>query len=234
MKPKVFAMSAQNGEAEILCYDEIGFNLWTGEGIASKQFAQDLKSLGDIHTINLLMNSPGGDVFEGLAIYNTLMNSKAQVNVRIDGLAASIASVIAMAGDKITIAENGSMMIHAAWTLAIGNAADLRKTADTLDTITQGIVASYAKRTGMDAKKITTMMDAETWMTGQECVDQGFADAVMPCKQGVSAKFAMNAKYRNAPKELLASKEDPAADLLASYPEVEHMRLRLDLMEHAF
>lgn len=179
--PRDFSMKADAGTAEILVYEEIGEG-WFG-GLGAKAFAEELTALGPLSTINLRINSPGGDVFEGVAIYNTLANHPAKVNVFIDGLAASIASVVAMAGDTIAIAENAMMMIHNPWALAMGESKDMVKMAELLDKIKETMVGTYAQRTGQDAKAVSDIMDAETWLTGQEAVDQGFADSVIPVKQ---------------------------------------------------
>lgn len=225
---RAFGMSQQNGEAEILIFEEIGASWWGG-GITAKGFADELKALGDLHTINVRINSPGGDVFDGIAIYNTLTTHKAKVNTFIDGLAASIASIIALAGDKVTIAENGLMMLHQPWTVAIGDAREMNKTADTLDKISEALVVTYAKRSGKDSKAIVKMMDAETWLTGQEAVDQGFADVVTPMK-AVDASFKMCAKYKHAPAALLQSE----SEIPAAFDDVATMRLRLDLLQKTF
>jgi ATP-dependent Clp protease protease subunit len=168
-------LQASAASAEIFLYDVIGSG-WMG-GISAEQFAQDLRALGSVRTIDLRINSDGGDVFEGRTIYTLLNEHPANIVVHVDGLAASIASLIAMAGDSIVVAEGAMMMVHNAWGLSIGNAADMRRQADLLDTVDQGLVKTYCARTGMDAKKCAGLLAAETWMTSQECVDFGFADS---------------------------------------------------------
>lgn len=155
---------------EIYVYDEIGF--W---GITAKEFARDLKELDPKDGIDLRINSPGGSVTDGIAIYNLLKRHKATVNVFVDGVAASMASVIAMAGDTITIPENALMMIHNPWGGAMGDADEMRKTADLLDKMKKALLSAYADKTGLDDDEISSMMDAETWMTGAEAVEKGFA-----------------------------------------------------------
>lgn len=157
--------------AEIVIYEEIG-----GWGVSAKQFIEDLKAAGDLADIVLRLNSPGGSVFDGMAIYNQLKAHPAQVTVHIDGLAASMASVIAMAGDLIVMPDNAMMMIHNPWTVAIGDAEDLRKNADMLDKVKKAIQSAYMTRTGKSEQDISDMMDAETWLTGSEAVAMGFAD----------------------------------------------------------
>jgi ATP-dependent Clp endopeptidase proteolytic subunit ClpP len=157
--------------------DDIG-----GFGVSAKSFLNDMRAVkGD--TINLSINSPGGDVFAGVAIYNALRSSGKKVNVKVLGLAASAASLIAMAGDEIEMPENAMMMIHNPWSFAMGDADELRATADVLDKIGGSLVGTYAARTGKDEDEIKALLDAETWMTAQEAVDMGFATKVTPALQ---------------------------------------------------
>lgn len=198
-----------NKEAEIWLYEEIGG--WVG--VSAKKFADDLKALGDLTKITLRINSPGGDVFDGNAIYNILKQHKARVEVFVDGLAASIASIVAMAGDEITIAENAMMMVHAPWTFAMGNADDLRKTIDMLDKVAETIVVTYARRTKKDEQAIKDLMAAETWMTADEAIANGFADKTAEANQ-IAAHFDLSKfKYRNSPtaKASAALGKRPAA-----------------------
>lgn len=162
-----------NGAAEIFVFDEIGY--W---GVTAKEFARDLKEVNPNDSIELHINSPGGSVTDGIAIFNLLKNHKSKVNVHIDGLAASMASVIAMAGDTITMPENALMMIHNPWGGAMGDADELRKTADVLDKMKQALISAYVNKTGKDTEEISQLMDAETWMTGSEAVEMGFASQV--------------------------------------------------------
>ncbi|WP_417715387.1 ClpP-like prohead protease/major capsid protein fusion protein [Escherichia coli] len=163
------------GAAEISIYEEIG-----GFGITAKQFAEDLKALGDVSHINLRIHSPGGDVFEGIAIYNLLRNHPAEITVYIDGVAASMASVVAMAGDRVVMPENAMMMIHKPWGISGGNAGDMRDYADLLDKVETVLVPAYARKTGKSAQEITAMLEDETWMDGKECLKHGFADELLP------------------------------------------------------
>lgn len=165
--------AAANDSLDIAIYDEIGF--W---GIYAVDFKNLLDSYRDVKTINLSIHSPGGSVFEGLAIYNMLRNHPATVNVHIDGLAASIASVIAMAGDSITIPENAFLMIHKPWNVSAGDAEKLRDDADLLDKVETSLLAAYRNKTGLPDDEITAMIAAETWMNGVEAVEKGFADSL--------------------------------------------------------
>ncbi len=163
--------AAGSGTAEVFIYDEIGY--W---GITASDFARDLKALGDVSQINLHINSPGGNVFDGVAIYNLLKHHKASVTTHVDGLAASMASVIAMAGDRIVMPDNALMMIHNPWGGAVGDAAEMRKMADVLDKIKASLMTVYIARTGLSEADVTAIMDVETWYTGSEAVAAGFAD----------------------------------------------------------
>jgi ATP-dependent Clp protease protease subunit len=179
--------------AEILIYDEIGTF-----GISAKNFIDELQALGDVKSLTLRINSPGGDVFDGLAIYNVLERHPAEINVTIDGVAASIASVIAMCGDKITMPDNAFMMIHEPWGVVLGTATDMRKLADELDMIKNSIVSAYRKKSGLSDEKIVEMMAAETWMTAQEAVDLRFADEVLEPAQ-IAARFDLT-KFKHPPQ----------------------------------
>jgi ATP-dependent Clp protease protease subunit len=163
--------------AEIYIYEEVGQS-WDG-GVTAKQVADDLKAIGRVSRIDLRINSLGGDVSEGLAIYRLLVENGARIVAHVDGWAASIASVIAMAGAEINIAESGAMMIHDAWGIAVGNAADFRRRADLLDQMSEAIADVYVARTGHSASDVRAWMRAETWFRGQEAVDRRFADTVM-------------------------------------------------------
>lgn len=189
-----YSMKAAEKTGEIYVYDEIGSGFFGG--VSAKQFVDDLNALGKLDTINLYINSPGGDVFDGVTIYNALKRNQADIAVHIDGLAASIASIIAMAGDSITIAENGMMMIHDPWTFALGNAAEMRKQADVLDQVAGTLVNTYTGRTGLDAEEVKALMGAETWFDSAQAVEKGFADKTSePVK--LAAHFDLS-RYRNA------------------------------------
>jgi ATP-dependent Clp endopeptidase proteolytic subunit ClpP len=189
--------------ADISIYDEIG--MW---GVSASAFMRDLKSLGELDEINLSIHSPGGDVLDGWAIYNALKNNKAKVTARVEGLAASMASVILMAADEIEIPENAYVMIHNPWGVAIGDAEELRDTAELLDKLGNGLVKAYTERTGNDEDEIREMMSAETWMDGKEAVERGFADTLL---NGValSARAFDTRKFRMTPNAIQANSESP-------------------------
>lgn len=164
-------------DADLYLYEDIGAGFFGG--VTAKDVADDLKAIGAVQTINVRINSGGGDVFDGIAIYNQLKANAAKIMVYVDGLAASIASVIAMAGDTITISESGFIMIHNASGVVIGEAKDMRQMADTLEKVQDSIVGVYAERTGQDPVALQAMMDAETWFSGDEAVKAGFADEMV-------------------------------------------------------
>jgi ATP-dependent protease ClpP protease subunit len=164
-----------DASAEILIYEPIGADFF-GSGLTARRFIADLERLGDVKDILVRINSPGGEVFDGFAIYNALKNHPAQVHVQIDGLAASIASIIAMSGDLITMGDGAMMMIHNPWTIAIGDSEDMRKTADMLDKVSEGLLDAYESRTGVDRDELKEMLAAETWFTAAEAIEKGFAD----------------------------------------------------------
>lgn len=169
---------AEADVGELLIYGPISEYSWWGDEVTPKAFHDDLKALGDISTLNVYINSPGGDVFAGQTIYSMLKRHSATVNVYVDGLAASAASVIAMAGDTVTIPRNAMLMVHNPWTIALGEARDFRKLADDLDKVGETLVAVYQDKTGLEADEIRSLMDAETWLTADEAVEKGFADKV--------------------------------------------------------
>lgn len=174
----------------------------TGSG----QIVEALAAVPDATTINVYINSPGGDVFEATAIYNTLKQHPAPVNVYIQGLAASAASYIAMAGDNITMGEGTFMMIHNAWTVAAGNAQDMRNQALFLDKIDGEIAGIYARRTGMEMKQVQKLMRDETWMTAEEAVNLRFADKASSVVESAlteaDGQRCRDLGYRNIPKTL--------------------------------
>lgn len=177
--------AAQDNSAEVFIYEDVGAG-WFG-GVTAKDFANDLRSAGKVKTIDVRIASYGGDVIEGLAMYRLLAEHDARVVVHVDSTAASIASVIAMAGEEIIIAEAGSIMIHNAWTIAAGNEDELRAQADQLGATSQQLAEIYAARTKNGLPKIKDWMRAETWFRGKEAVEAGFADSVAANVQAAHA-----------------------------------------------
>jgi ATP-dependent Clp protease, protease subunit len=161
-------------DATITILDQIGEDYY-GEGVSSKRIAAALRAIGD-RDVTVVINSPGGNYFEGLSIYNLLREHKGSVTVKIVGIAASAASVIAMAGDTIKIARAGFLMIHNAWVIASGNRYSLRDVADWLEPFDATAVDIYHARTGIDGTTLAAMLDREAWIGGKDAIDQGFAD----------------------------------------------------------
>jgi ATP-dependent Clp endopeptidase proteolytic subunit ClpP len=204
---------AKGKEADVYLFDEIGDG-WVG-GVSAKKFADDLKALGRLERINLHINSPGGSVFEAVAIFNTLRKNGARVVVSIDGIAASSASVVAMSGDEIKMAANAMMMIHSPWVQTAGDAAELRQTAALLDKVAGTLVGTYARRTGKPEEEIAALMAAETWMNAEEAVALGFADSIgQEMKIAASVRGDVLSRFRNVPESLKArlTQQQPPAD----------------------
>lgn len=170
--------AAQTPENTISILDVIGEDFWTGGGVTSKRVAAALRAIGD-QEVFVDVNSPGGDFFEGVTIYNMLRSHKAKVTVRILGLAASAASVISMAGDDIQIGKAGFMMIHNAWVIALGNRHDMRAAADTLEPFDDAMATVYAERSDTEKKIVANWMDDETWFNGERAVAEGLADGYL-------------------------------------------------------
>ncbi len=194
----MFARGSDRGE--IYLYGAIGSD-WMGEGVTAKQFAADLKALGPVKHIDLRINSEGGSVFDGKAMYSLLNEHPAKITVHVDGLAASAASFIAMAGDTIEIAEGGFIMVHNAFMIAMGDSREMRKSADMLDIVNNTIIDVYAARTKGKVKDIVKMMDDETWMTGAEAVKHGFADKMVENLK-IAASVKHPDRFKNMPKAL--------------------------------
>lgn len=193
---------------ELTLYGEISNDTWYGDEVTPKEFKAGLDSLGDIETLNVYINSPGGDVFAGQTIYSILKRHKAHKNIYVDGLAASIASVIAMAGSTIFMPKNSMMMIHNPWTFGVGNASDFRKLAEDLDKIRESLISAYEDRSALMRDEIIDIMDKETWLTASECEAYGFCDVVEEEKQiAASIDSGMLERYRNTPKDLIDTDE---------------------------
>jgi len=171
------AAPGADADATISIFDVIGEDGWTGGGVTAKRISAALRSIGNRDVI-VRINSPGGDMFEGIAIYNLLRTHPAKVTVEVLGWAASAASIIAMAGDVIRMGLGSFMMVHNAWGLVIGNRHDLREAASLFDGFDAALADIYEARTGMARAEIERLMDAGTFMTAAQAVEYGFADAV--------------------------------------------------------
>lgn len=184
---------------EIFIYDDIG-PAWMDMVDAKHVIDQLNKFSGKPVVVRL--NSNGGDVNHGIAIYNALKRHRGGVTVAVDAIAASAASLVAMAGDKIEMASNARMMVHNAWTFTAGNKEDHMRTIEILDAYDETLVETYAARTGLSADDVRSLLTAETWMRAQPAVDKGFADAVTG-DSGVIAAGLKEGRYRNTPQELI-------------------------------
>ncbi|MER9911694.1 Clp protease ClpP [Mesorhizobium sp. M0050] len=201
---------------QIDLYDEIG--TW---GVNAKDFRSRLSDAGDVV---LRINSPGGDVFDGLTMYNDLVSHAGKVRVEVVGVAASIASIIAMAGDEIAIANNAFFMIHNSWTLGIGNRHDFNTLSATLGKIDDAMARTYASRTGSGIRSIKKMMDDETWLTGSEAKDAGFATEILTANDGTKARFDLSV-FGGMPSSLTWPEEN------GSEPETERDWERLAMQD---
>jgi ATP-dependent protease ClpP protease subunit len=180
-EPAVCAKAGDEAQASISIYDSIGEN-WEGTGITSKRISAALRSIGAKDVV-VNINSPGGDFFEGMAIYNLLREHQGKVTVRVLGVAASVASVIAMAGDEILIGDGAFFMIHNAWAVAVGNRHDMLDSAKLLEPFDAAMAALYAHQTGMSTAEAAAMMDKETWIGAKQAVDDGFATGMLPSSE---------------------------------------------------
>ena len=230
----------RNGVLQLYIYGDVegdGWDWWTGEKIESEtsaeHFRKELGKYPNVSEIEIFINSFGGEVFEGTAIYNQLRRHPAHKSVHIDGFACSIASVIAMAGDEVVMPRNTLMMVHNMWMGVVGNAAQLRKAADDLDTINAAGRQAYLQKAGekLSEERLAEMMDAETWLTAEECIELGLADrfddedADMSAAAGIlqKANDSLEQQLRRsralaACARTLLTPEEPAAPQAAEEP----------------
>jgi len=224
-------------EAEVSIYGTIG-----GFDINAKDFAEDLKGI-DADTIHLRVDSPGGSVIDGISIFNALQRHPAKVVTHIDSLAASMGSVVAMAGDEVRMANNALIMIHEPWTVAMGNAEELRKNADTLEKMSGNILQAYS-RSQYTPEQVADLMKEETWMTAQDALDAGFIDYIDDGLKAVASIVdAANSVELQVPTEkLIASingkldavakqRDDLSAKLTAQSQELVDARAELEAAE---
>ncbi|TJV20602.1 MAG: Clp protease ClpP [Mesorhizobium sp.] len=224
-----------------------------GDGVTARRVAGALRAIGDREVV-VNINSPGGDFMEGLAIYNLLRDHKQKVTVKVLGMAASAASIISMAGDRIEVPRAGFLMIHNTWVMAVGDRNDLHDIADVLQSFDKASADVYAARSGIDAKDIAKMMDKETWLAGSDAVDKGFADAFLPADQvakdakaslelGASAaarrvELALakaglpQAERKRLISELKTGTRDVADDTTRDVGEAEMMRQAMNVLSH--
>ncbi len=188
--------------AEIIIYAGIGTDYWgDGSMISAKTFSDELKKIPDtVKNISVRINSPGGDVFDGIAIYNRLKQHKANITVHIDGLAASIASVIALAGNEIFIGEGALYMVHLPWTWAVGDRTALENTISRLMDVEEQLIGIYSKKSGMDRNEIRALLEAETWMDAEQAIDLGFVDKQSEESIPIAASVFESKWIKNRPK----------------------------------
>lgn len=177
-KPSIVFAKGEDNWPEIAIYEQIGLDWWTGDGMTAKRFRDELAALGDISALRVRLNSPGGDAFDGFTIYNLLREHPALVEMRVDGNAASAASIIAMSGDEVVMAPASSMMIHRAMTIGAGNRNDFAKILELLDMVDGQISDTYARKSGRKSETFLKMMDAETWLTAEDAVKERLADRI--------------------------------------------------------
>jgi ATP-dependent protease ClpP protease subunit len=223
-RPWYSIRSAAESEAVVYIYDEIGGGLFE-EGVTAKAFVSELGAIS-APRIALHVNSPGGSVFQGQAIFNAIAGHPATVTTYIDGVAASIASVVALAGERVVMARNALFMIHDPFLATIGTAAELRKAAELLDQVAATIRATYVAKTGQDEQLIAQAMAEETWFGAEEAAAWGFADEVAdPLAVAASGARTFDlSRFRNAPVRRLATPDlppEPAAEADPSAPAAE-------------
>jgi len=193
------SIEAKKGKStDIFIYDEIGVH-----GITAKSFLQDLKDLGG-KDITLHINSTGGDVFEGQAIYTSLKNYTGKVTAKIEGLAASMATVIALAADTIEMTSNSLFMIHSPMSNVFGNKSQMRKQINALEKVEATMLKVYSKRTGLDEDKISYMLDSETWLSADEAKEMGFVDSISG-KVEIVAKYDITGFENKTAEEILTT-----------------------------
>jgi len=209
-----YTIRAQSTGAEVVIYDEIG-----AYGVSAKGFLAELAALPDATPLALRLNSPGGSVFDAVAIYNAIKRHSGAVTVWIDGIAASAASYIAMAGDEVIMPENAFLMIHDPAGVVMGTAIDMRAMAEALDKIKGSLLQGYAAKSGRPQEEIAPLMAAETWLDAKDALDLGFADRIAEPVR-IAARFDVG-RFRNAPPELAeavadADEDDPSGGAAAA------------------
>lgn len=220
--------------ADIYIYGDITSYPWLENDVSSYNLSQELQGLNDVDTINVYINSYGGEVSEGLAIYNALKRHKAKVTTIADGFACSIASVIFAAGDERLMSDTSLLMIHNAWTIASGDSQNLRKQADDLETITQASINAYLSIATVEEDEIKEMMDAETWIDGSEAIELGFATALVETEQKQVATQSIRnnllQKVTEEPKETAVVSVNFEQEELREIIQEELKRIKQDLI----
>lgn len=209
MKNKFYCFEkATDSSADLYIYGDIVSYEWDESDVSAFGFKKELEELGDISELNVHINSLGGSTYQGLTIYNLLKQNKAKINMYIDGIAASAASIIAMAGDKIFMPKTAMMMIHNCWTWLEGNAKELRKTADDMDKLATAYKAAYLSKINITEERLDELLEEESYLTADECIEMGFADEILELEEKnsinqYSSRFLFNLvnKLRKNPEE---------------------------------
>jgi len=229
---KPITVRNQDGDsAEILLYDVIGTDPWSGEGTSAKAFAETMNGFKSKKSVTIRMNCPGGYVHEGLAMYNTLINHPAKINVIIDGIVASMATVVAMAGDSVTMAKNGLFMIHNPWGFCMGDADAMRLEASIMEKMKESIIIGYQRKSTLSAQALSDAMDAETWLNADGAKAAGFVDEISG-EMKIAASIDMEKfGYRKMPKALSEKSEEKPANSEDFKITLANYRRRLELAE---
>jgi len=211
MNRKYYSLEKSKQTATLSIYGDITSWPWNENDVSAANLSKQIEALGDVEQIDVYINSYGGEVAEGLAIYNALRRHKAKVRTICDGFACSIASVIFMAGDERVMNEASLLMIHNAWTYASGNAEELRKQADDLEKITQASVEAYKAHSSLEEEEIKTLMDAETWILPDEAMSYGFATSIEKTEREKASQNAWLQLFNivKAHQENLHNEEEP-------------------------
>ena len=216
-RPWFRVQAKKDNTAEVFIYDEIGVGFFGG-GVSPEALIQEIKALNLTSTDELTVhiNSPGGNYFDGNTIHNYLRTVKAKVVVRVDGVAASAASVIAMAGDRVEMPENAMLFIHNPWMFVAGDSKTMRKAAEDLDQMRDGAVGTYLRKAGdkLARAELVKMLDAETWLTAEDSVKHGLADVVdEPVRAAALAQFDFSKFGIPVPKAIASAKDAIANDM---------------------
>ena len=209
---KYFSLEKAKQTATLNIYGDITSWPWLESDVSASNLSKQLEALTDVDEINVYINSYGGEVAEGLAIYNALRRHKAKVRTFCDGFACSIASVIFMAGEERIMNESSLLMIHNAWSCVSGNAAELRKQADDLEKITEASVKAYKAHSSLAEEEIKALLDAESWISPEEAVSYGFATAIEKAEQKAASQNALSQLFKiiRAHQENQTDEEEPA------------------------
>lgn len=226
-RPFEIRMAKDSKEADIVIYDQIGAD-WFGDGITAKSFDAELKKLdASVSNLNVRINSPGGSVFDGITIYNRLIQHKAKKKVYIDGLAASIASIIALAGDEVHMGEGAMYMIHLPWTWAMGDRKELESVSQQLLDIEEQMISIYSRRSKLSRSEVKMMMEKETWMGAEEAKDKGFATHISEETVAIAASVLDKSVWlKKTPKNVVTDQTVARQELIALKTKIEEYTAR--------